>query len=132
MCARPVPRMLDRRSTPGGVAERKGVGVMGCLFAIFAGAFPRLGTFIIWLARPQLFSEAFGGSWFWPILGIIFLPLTTLMYVLLWSTGHSIAGWDWVWLGLAAMLDLSHYAAAGTAGYQNRDQIPVYATRGVA
>ena len=42
---------------------------MGCLFAIFAGTFPRLGTLIVWLARPQLFSDAFGGSWLWPVLG---------------------------------------------------------------
>jgi hypothetical protein len=37
---------------------------MGCLFAIFAGTFPRLGTFSIWLARPTMFSDALGGSWF--------------------------------------------------------------------
>ena len=34
---------------------------MGCLFAIFAGLFPRLGVFVIWLARPVLFNAAFGG-----------------------------------------------------------------------
>ena len=56
---------------------------MGCLFAIFAGMFPRLGVLLIWLARPLLFTAAFGGSWLWPILGIIFLPFTMLMYVLL-------------------------------------------------
>lgn len=29
---------------------------MPCLFALVAGMFPRLGTFIIWLARPAMFS----------------------------------------------------------------------------
>jgi hypothetical protein len=98
---------------------------MGCLFAIFAGSFPRLGTMFIWLARPALFSAAFGASWFWPLLGIVFLPFTTLMYVLLWSpTG--MVGWDWFWLGLAVVLDISHY---GGAAYGGRDRIPGYSSR---
>ena len=68
-------------------------------------------------------SAAFGGSWFWPILGILFLPFTTLMYVLLWSA-TGLTGWDWMWLILAVFLDLTHYA--GTA-YGGRDRIPGYA-----
>lgn len=63
---------------------------MGCLFAIFAGLFPRLGVLLIWLARPVLFTAAFGGFFLWPILGIIFLPFTTLMYVLIWTPGIGI------------------------------------------
>jgi hypothetical protein len=66
---------------------------MGCLFAMFAGLFPRLGVLFIWLARPILFSAAFGGFWLWPILGIIFLPFTTLMYVLLWTPGVGLMVW---------------------------------------
>lgn len=90
------------------------------LFALMAGFFPRLGTLLIWLARPNMFSAAFGGSWLWPVLGIIFLPFTTLMYVILWSpTG--LTGWDWMWLILAVLLDISHYASTA---YGNRDQIP--------
>jgi hypothetical protein len=99
---------------------------MGCLFAIFAGAFPRLGTFVIWLARPDLFSDAFSGRWLVPLLGILCLPLTTLMWVLVWATGRGVSGWDWLWVGLGFLLDLSHWAASASAGYQNRDQIPGY------
>jgi hypothetical protein len=96
---------------------------MGCLFAIFAGCFPRLATIFIWLARPTLFSNAFHGRWFLPILGIIFLPFTTLMYVILWSSTGLTAG-DWFWLILAVLLDLTHYASAAAA---NRDRLPGYA-----
>jgi hypothetical protein len=32
---------------------------MPCLFALFAGMFPRLGTLFIWIARPKMFSAAF-------------------------------------------------------------------------
>ena len=97
---------------------------MGCLFALFAGAFPRLGTLFIWLARPVYFNAAFGGSWFWPLLGIIFLPFTTLMYVLLWSPGIGLIGFDWFWLILAVVLDIGQIAGTG---YANRDRVPGYA-----
>ena len=97
---------------------------MGCLFALFAGAFPRLGTLFIWLARPVYFNAAFGGSWFWPLLGIIFLPFTTLMYVLLWSPGIGLIGFDWFWLILALVLDIGQIAGTG---YANRDRVPGYA-----
>ena len=96
---------------------------MGCLFALFAGAFPRLGTIFIWLARPTYFSQAFHDRWFLPILGIIFLPVTTLMYVIVWSS-TGLSGGDWFWLFLAFLLDLSHYASSA---YANRDRMPGYA-----
>ena len=57
---------------------------MPCLFALMAGFAPRIAVFVVWLARPTMFSAAFNGSWFWPLLGVIFLPFTTIMYVILW------------------------------------------------
>lgn len=93
---------------------------MPCLFILMAGVFPRLADILIWLARPRMFSAAFGGSWLVPLLGIVFLPFTTLMYVILWSpTG--LTGWDWLWLVLAVVLDLSHY---GHTAYTNRSALP--------
>jgi hypothetical protein len=94
---------------------------MGCLFLMFAGLFPRLGVLFIWLARPVYFTAAFGDTILWPILGIVFLPFTTLMYVLLWSPGVGLGAWDWLWLGLALLLDVGHYAGSA---YSNRDRIP--------
>ena len=93
---------------------------MPCLFAVVAAAFPRIGSILLWLARPQLFSNAFNGSWLLPVLGIIFLPFTTLMYVILWGPA-GINGWDWLWLILAVFIDISHYASTA---YNNRSQIP--------
>ena len=94
---------------------------MGCLFLMMAGVFPRLGTILIWLARPAYFTAAFGNSILWPILGIIFLPFTTLMYVFLWSPTTGLSSSDWLWLILAAVIDISHWAANG---YANRDRLP--------
>jgi hypothetical protein len=45
---------------------------MGCLVALFAGLFPRLGLFIIWVARPALVDAAFD-TFILPLLGIILL-----------------------------------------------------------
>jgi hypothetical protein len=94
---------------------------MPCLFALFAVFTPRLAVLFMWLARPTMFSAAFGGSWLWPLLGFIFLPFTTIMYVLLWTPGIGLTGFDWIWLILAVFCDLSHYASTA---YSNRNQIP--------
>jgi len=96
---------------------------MGCLFAIFAGAFPRLADIFLWIARPTQFTAPFGGSWVWPLLGVVFLPLTTLFYVFMWSPATGIQGFDWFWLFLAVMLDISHLAGSA---YTNRDRVPGY------
>jgi hypothetical protein len=97
---------------------------MGCLFALLAGGFPRLITFFIWLARPLFFTVAFGGSWFWPLLGIIFLPFTTLIYSLLWTPVVGLVGFDWVWIILAFLIDIGNI---GGIGFVNRRRIPASA-----
>jgi len=96
---------------------------MPCLFALFAGMFPRIADIFIWIARPTQFMNSFNDKWWWAILGIIFLPFTTLMYVLLWSPGIGLTGWDWMWLILAVFCDLMHYSSTA---YSNRNQIPGY------
>jgi hypothetical protein len=92
---------------------------MGCLFALLAGFFPRLAVLFVWLARPAFFNNAFGGSWLWPVLGILFLPFTTLMYTVLVTPGIGLIGLDWLWLGLALALDVSGF---GGTGYVYRDR----------
>ncbi|GIH05032.1 hypothetical protein Rhe02_30990 [Rhizocola hellebori] len=83
---------------------------MGCLFILFAGLFPRLALIIFWILRPNLMDAAFS-SWLWPILGFLFLPFATLMYVLLWVTGGPLDGWEWFWVGLCALLDIAHWGS---------------------
>ena len=93
----------------------------GCITAAVV-AFSRFFLFFAWIARPVAFNAVFGGSWLLPCLGILFLPFTTLMYVLLVTNGTpTISGLDWLWLVLAVMLDLAGVAAAGAT---NRNQIP--------
>jgi hypothetical protein len=83
---------------------------VGCLFAMMAGFFPRFALFILWVARPSMVDAAFDG-FILPVLGIIFLPFTTLIYVVLYTPRVGVTGWDWLWIGLAVMCDISHWAA---------------------
>jgi hypothetical protein len=54
------------------------------------------------------------------LLGIIFLPFATLIYVIVYTPGVGLIGFDWFWVILALLLDISHW----TASYTQRDQIP--------
>ena len=83
---------------------------MGCLFAIFAAFFPRIALFMVWLVRPRAVDAAFD-SWIWPLLGIIFLPFATLMYVCFFAFGGSLSGGEWFWVVVAGCLDVAHLAA---------------------
>jgi hypothetical protein len=40
------------------------------------------------------------------LLGFIFAPYTTIMYVLVWSFATGVSGWDWLWIGLGVLLDI--------------------------
>lgn len=95
-----------------------------CLFALLAGVFPRVAFAIYWLARPGVVELVYGNV-IVPFLGLLFLPFTTLMYTILWGAG-GLTGWDWLWVGIALLLDLGHY---GSSAYGNRDQIPGMGTR---
>lgn len=93
----------------------------GCLTA-FAVGFSRMFLIFAWLARPIMFQTVFGGSWIIPCLGIMILPFTTLMYAILVTNGPGgIYGIDWLWLGLAVVVDVAGATAAGAA---NRNYIP--------
>jgi hypothetical protein len=65
-----------------------------------------------------------------PLLGFVFLPFTTLMYVLLYlgSTPNGIAGADWLWLALAVVLDLANHSGAFT----QRGAVPGMSSTGAA
>ena len=90
--------------------------ILGCLFAILSIGFPRLVLFLMWLARPEFFNAAFSSAII-PCLGFILVPFTTLMYVLVYTPGVGLAGWDWLWVILAFVLDLG---ALGGSAYANR------------
>jgi hypothetical protein len=92
---------------------------MCCFFTILLLLGPRVAAPIWWLVNPLRWSNAFNGSWIWPVLGIIFLPWTTMMYVIVFPAG--IMGWDWLWMGLAVVADILWYT-----GVTARRRVPGY------
>jgi len=91
----------------------------GCMTAAVA-SFPRIFLLLAWFGRPMMMDLMFTG-FIIPCLGFIFVPWTTLMYVLLYGSGGSISGLDWLWLALTLLMDV---AMIGSAGAANRDRIP--------
>ena len=84
---------------------------MGCLFLLVAALSPRLAVVLMWIFTPWV-DRAFGPI-IWPILGVLFLPLTTLLYVILWNTGgRGVTGWEWIVVALAIVCDLASYGGS--------------------
>jgi hypothetical protein len=96
--------MLDTRS------QEEEVSIMS-IFTIIILFFARLALLVVWIVTP-LVNRAFHGGWLLPLLGILFLPLTTLVYVLVYSlSGSGVTGWGWLWVVLAFLLDLGVYSS---------------------
>lgn len=81
-----------------------------CCFALAVGFLgPRFGLLMVWIFGDRV-QLAFDG-WVWPLLGLLFLPWTTLFYVLSWSALGGTTGWDWILIGFGVALDLMTYSA---------------------
>jgi hypothetical protein len=81
---------------------------MGCLFLLIAAFSPRAALILMWIFTPWVDRATSG--FFWPLLGLVFLPITTLLYVILWNTGgYGVDGWEWILVGLAVFADLVSY-----------------------
>jgi len=79
---------------------------MCCFFGALVFLGPRAGILIWWLINPLRWQLAFTNI-IWGILGFIFLPWTTLFYVIVFPGG--IVGFDWIWLGLGLFFDIASY-----------------------
>ena len=89
-----------------------------CFLAMGAAVAPRLIFLIMWIVGDRI-NMVFD-TWIWPLLGVIFIPYTTIMYVLVWNGG--ISGWDWLWVGLGLILDIMKWGQI----YENRNATPYY------
>jgi hypothetical protein len=100
---------------------------MCCLTTLFLVFISRVGIVIWWLANPQSHDLPFKTwvvpgvttipAWLWTLVGAIFLPWTTLAYLLLFPGG--IMGYEWIVLGIAFLVDLAGHG--GT--YRHRSRI---------
>ena len=92
----------------------------GCLLAMGAAFAPRVVLVLMWIIGPRV-NAAFD-TFIVPLLGLIFLPYTTIMYVLVWNAATGISGLDWVWVGLGVVLDIWKWGQIG----DKREEIPGY------
>ena len=93
---------------------------MCCVFTTMVLLGPRIGIIVWGLAQPARWELAFS-TFVWPLLGFIFLPWTTLMYVAVAPNG--VVGFDWFWMVLAVFTDISSYSGSA---YGNKDKIKSY------
>lgn len=92
--------------------------LFGCLLAFGIAIAPRIFLILAWIFSAR-WDLVWKNNWFVPLLGILFLPFTTVMYMLVWSpTG--IQGWDWMWIVLGVMLDIMKWGQIAN----NRKNIP--------
>ena len=90
---------------------------MCCVIAFLLLLGPRAGIIVWWLLDPARWGAAFE-TIVWPVIGFVFVPWTTLMYVLVLPNG--IDGLDWLWLGLAFLVDLMSWSGGA---YGNRGRM---------
>jgi hypothetical protein len=88
---------------------------MCCFAALLVIAGPRLAMFFWWLLEPARWSATFD-TFVLPLVGFLFVPWTTLIYVAVFPGG--IDGFDWVWLGLGLFLDIASWTGGGYSGRQ--------------
>jgi len=95
--------------------------LFGCLLAFFAAFVPRVVLILAWIFSPR-WAIVWQGDWFSPLLGIIFVPYTTIMYLLVWDPIVGITGWDWMWIILGLILDVMKWSQI----INNRRGVPGY------
>jgi hypothetical protein len=95
---------------------------MGCLLALLA----RIGLLVVWLQTP-LVKNGFHDGWILPLLGLIFLPITTLSYVAVYALGNgAVSGAAWLWVILGLLFDLGLH---GSGFSSNRTRVRTYRTK---
>ena len=90
---------------------------MCCTLTVLMMFGPRLAILVWWLINPARINLAVNDSWILAILALIFLPWTAIMYLIVFPGG--IVGFDWLWLGLGLLADITSYAGGGIG---NRDR----------
>ncbi|MEK7405123.1 MAG: hypothetical protein AAB225_08445, partial [Acidobacteriota bacterium] len=90
---------------------------MPCFLLLVILLFPRVALALMWIFSTYL-QRAFHGGLVLPVLGFIFLPLTTIVYAWELNSGMPTAGINLLWLLIAVMIDLG--GLGGGAHRQSR------------
>ena len=103
--------------------------LFGCLLAFGAAVAPRVILILAWIFSDR-WPLVWQGDFLMPLLGIIFLPYTTIMYLLAWNPaiagGGNIEGWDWLWIILGLILDFMKWGQMLTNRKEGQAQAQKY------
>jgi len=91
---------------------------MCCFVTLFLLIGPRVALIFMWLFS-DLVTRAFPNFLF-PLLGTIFLPFTTIFYVLAYQPVWGIDGFGWFFVILGFIIDISSY---GGGWWGNRGRL---------
>lgn len=84
---------------------------MCCIFAALGLVGPRLALIVWWLIDKARVLAPFDGRHLVGILGLLFLPWTTLAWVAVWHPATHVSGLGWALVGLGLLFDLSSYGS---------------------
>lgn len=87
---------------------------MGCLIAALAMIGPRVALFFVWISTG--FVDRAYDSTIIPLLGLLFLPWTTLVYALVYD-GNNVNFLGWVFVFFALVADVSTSAGSARQRY---------------
>jgi len=90
---------------------------MPCLAVLVVLLFPRVILVLMFFLSNYL-ERAYHHSYVIPLLGFIFLPITTIVYAWLMNNGYSISGVNALILIVAVLLD----AGSHGAGWRSRNR----------
>jgi hypothetical protein len=103
---------------------------MCCVVATLLALGPRFALLVWWLLDAVRFDRAWNmikpsasslaglPGWVLPLLACLFLPWTSLAYLVVFPEG--IVGLDWLWLGVGLLLDLSTHGGGWRANRRRR------------
>lgn len=84
---------------------------MGCLVVLFSLVTPRLVMVVLWIFTDYL-GRAFHTFW-WPFLGFLFLPTTTMAYAVAQNEFQGIRGWGLAVLIVGVLIDFALLGGGG-------------------
>lgn len=87
----------------------------GCFIVLLGSAFPRVALVLTWIFSRRV-DIAFEGGVLLPLLGLIFLPYTTLFYVLAYAPVAGVSSIGWFFVVLGFLLDLMSLFGGGREG----------------
>jgi hypothetical protein len=92
---------------------------VGCLLVLLAWLSPRFVLALLWVFTDRLdiaFRSGLVG-----LAGFLFLPYSSVMWVLAYAPGSGVSGIGWLLVGLAVLADLGSYAGGADRRRRRRD-----------